>query len=49
MSTAPYIGAVMKRRPDIQLAKTELNWEPKTKLKDGLVKTIDWFKNNYDF
>jgi len=39
----------MKRRPDIQLAKTELNWEPKTKLKDGLVKTIDWFKNNYDF
>ncbi len=35
-----------QRRPDIQLAKDELNWEPKINLKDGLKKTIDWFKNN---
>ena len=35
-----------QRRPDIQLAKNELNWEPKIELKEGLMKTIDWFKNN---
>ena len=35
-----------QRRPDIQLAKKELSWEPKTDLKDGLIKTIEWFKNN---
>ena len=35
-----------QRRPNIQLAKDELNWEPKIELKEGLKKTIDWFKNN---
>ena len=35
-----------QRRPNIQLAKDELNWEPKTELKEGLIKTIDWFRNN---
>ena len=35
-----------QRRPNIQLAKDELNWKPKTELKEGLIKTIDWFKNN---
>ena len=35
-----------QRRPNIQLAKDELNWEPKIELKEGLIKTIDWFKNN---
>ena len=35
-----------QRKPSIQLAKELLNWEPKIELKDGLVKTIDWFKNN---
>ena len=39
----------MQRRPDIHLAKKELNWEPKIELKDGLIKTIDWFKKNYNF
>lgn len=34
-----------QRQPDIQLAKQELNWEPKIKLQDGLVKTIDYFRN----
>ena len=33
-----------KRRPDIKLAKEFLNWEPKVELKDGLYKTIDYFK-----
>jgi UDP-glucuronate decarboxylase len=33
-----------RRRPDISLAKKHLDWEPQTKLRDGLTKTIDWFK-----
>jgi len=33
-----------RRRPDISLAKKELNWEPKVKLKEGLLKTIEFFK-----
>jgi len=33
----------MQRQPDISLAKKELNWEPKIHLKDGLVKTINYF------
>ena len=32
-----------QRRPDITLAKTKLNWEPKVELKDGLDKTIEYF------
>jgi UDP-glucuronate decarboxylase len=32
-----------QRRPDITLAKQELNWEPKIPLRDGLVKTIEYF------
>ena len=31
------------RRPDINLAKDVLNWNPKTNLEDGLKKTIDYF------
>lgn len=33
-----------RRRPDIGLAKKALGWEPKTVLKDGLVKTIAYFE-----
>jgi len=33
-----------RRRPDISLAKKHLRWEPKIQLRDGLRKTIDWFK-----
>ena len=33
-----------QRQPDITLAKKELNWEPKIKLEDGLVKTIEYFQ-----
>ena len=35
-----------QRKPSIKLAKDLLNWEPKIELRDGLIKTIDWFKNN---
>lgn len=35
----------IQRKPDISLAKELLNnWEPKTNLNQGLVKTIDYFK-----
>ena len=33
----------MQRQPIIDLAKKELNWEPKIQLKDGLTKTIEYF------
>lgn len=32
-----------QRQPDISLAKERLNWEPKTQLREGLEKTIDYF------
>ncbi|MDR1485146.1 MAG: SDR family oxidoreductase [Planctomycetaceae bacterium] len=34
-----------QRQPDISLAKEKLKWEPTTTLRDGLEKTINWFKN----
>ncbi len=33
-----------QRQPDISLAKTQLGWEPKVQLRDGLVKTIAYFE-----
>ena len=33
-----------RRCPDITLAKEKLNWEPKISLKEGLIKTIEYFK-----
>ena len=35
-----------QRQPSISLAKAELKWEPKIDLKDGLKKTIEYFKNS---
>lgn len=34
----------MQRRPDIAMAKEKLGWEPKIALRDGLVKTIAYFR-----
>ena len=33
-----------RRRPDIGLAKSHLGWEPTVSLRDGLAKTIEWFR-----
>ena len=33
-----------QRRPDIDVAKRMLDWEPKINLEQGLVKTIDYFR-----
>lgn len=34
----------MQRQPDIGLARELLDWTPVTKLNDGLIKTIDYFR-----
>ena len=33
-----------RRQPDITLARTRLGWEPATQLREGLAKTIEWFR-----
>jgi len=33
----------MQRRPDITLATSTLNWQPKVEIHDGLKKTINYF------
>ena len=35
----------MQRQPNISLAKSKLDWEPKIKLEQGLVKSIQYFDN----
>lgn len=37
-------GDPQRRRPDISRAKRELGWEPKVSLRDGLQRTIPYFK-----
>jgi UDP-glucuronate decarboxylase len=34
-----------QRKPNIDLARKMLGWEPKTTLEPGLTKTIEYFKN----
>jgi len=34
-----------QRQPDIDYAKTVLGWQPRTRLRDGLARTIDYFEN----
>jgi UDP-glucuronate decarboxylase len=35
----------VQRQPDITLAKRHLEWQPTVKLREGLVKTIEWFRS----
>jgi UDP-glucuronate decarboxylase len=35
----------LQRRPDITLARDKLDWRPKVPLRDGLAKTIEWFRS----
>jgi len=35
------------RRPDISKAREKLGWEPLVDVDEGLKRTIDWFKSNY--
>ncbi len=34
-----------QRQPDISLAKQRLGWVPQVPLREGLVKTIEWFRS----
>ena len=34
----------LQRKPDISIAKEQLNWEPKIALSEGLDKTIEYFR-----
>ena len=33
-----------RRKPDIKVAKQQLNWEPKVNLLDGLKRTVEYFR-----
>jgi dTDP-glucose 4,6-dehydratase len=35
-----------QRKPNIALARTKLGWQPKVPLREGLKRTIAWFKEN---
>ncbi|MGW8256816.1 MAG: UDP-glucuronic acid decarboxylase family protein [Thermoguttaceae bacterium] len=35
----------LQRKPDITLAREQLGWEPKVSLREGLLKTIEWFRS----
>jgi len=37
-----------QRQPDISLAKKELGWQPRIGLRDGLIKTIEYFRGFVD-
>jgi len=34
-----------RRRPDISIARATLGWSPKTNLREGLSRTIDYFES----
>jgi UDP-glucuronate decarboxylase len=34
-----------RRCPDISLARKKLGWEPKVPLREGLIRTIEWFRS----
>jgi UDP-glucuronate decarboxylase len=34
-----------QRKPDITLAQNKLGWEPKVMLEEGLIHTIEYFRN----
>ncbi|TGK21156.1 SDR family oxidoreductase [Leptospira fluminis] len=38
----------VRRKPDLSLARQKLGYEPKVALKDGIRKTIEYFKNHLD-
>ena len=43
----PRVDDPFRRSADITKIKNRLNWEPRTSLKNGLDKTIQWIRENY--
>jgi UDP-glucuronate decarboxylase len=35
----------LQRRPDISLAREKLGWEPTVPLREGLRRTVEWFRS----
>jgi UDP-glucuronate decarboxylase len=35
----------MKRQPDVTLARQMLGWSPTVPLREGLIRTIEWFRS----
>jgi dTDP-glucose 4,6-dehydratase len=35
------------RQPDISKAKRTLGWEPKVPVREGLIRTVEWFQANH--
>jgi UDP-glucuronate decarboxylase len=44
---APAVDDPKQRRPDIDLARTKLDWEPTVSLEEGLQRTINYFRSTY--
>ena len=50
-STAPLrfealpVDDPVRRQPDIALARRELGWEPRVDLREGLARTLDWYRS----
>ena len=34
-----------QRQPDIRIAREQLDWSPTIELRDGVAKTVDYFRN----
>ena len=45
VSTPRPVGDPQVRQPDIAVARRELGWEPQVELRDGLERTIRWFRD----
>lgn len=37
-----------KRRPDIQVAMEQLGWEPRVPVREGLAKTVEYFRRELE-
>ena len=38
-----------QRKPNIDLARSGLNWEPRVTFEEGVAKTVEWFRNKHLF
>ena len=48
ISAPTYPGSVKRRCPDIMKAKEELSYNPEVSWKDGLVKTVKWYRDYFE-
>ena len=43
----PPTGDVLKTHADISLAQAELGYEPKTSLREGMRRFVEWYKDYF--